>query len=174
MHVLYSTLYGVKKREKKGSFKQLKVILQLMNRAISIGFLCLNFLVLTCNSNKNSVKEDTCSWDTLSVTATAYNSLKYQTDNQSHITAFGDTLKPNQKCIAISRDLMALGITHNTQVAIEGFEGLFRVNDKMHWRWKKRIDIYMGEDVQAAKQWGKQKVTIAYCLKNTNKNSLAE
>lgn len=118
-----------------------------------------------CKGKTTKSADDNCAWETIRVTATAYNSLRYQTDSQSRITAFGDTLKPNQKCIAVSRDLLALGLDHNTQVAIEGFQGLFIVNDKMHSRWKNRIDIYMGADVDAAKQWGRKKVTIAYCIK---------
>jgi 3D (Asp-Asp-Asp) domain-containing protein len=32
----------------------------------------------------------------------------------------------------------------------------------MHGRWKNKIDIYMGTDLQAAKNWGRKKVTIQY------------
>ena len=45
---------------------------------------------------------------------------------------------------------------------IEGFEGIYFVKDKMHSRWKNRIDIYMGVDVKAAKEWGRKKVCIEY------------
>jgi len=34
--------------------------------------------------------------------------------------------------------------------------------DKMNKRWTKKIDIYMGLDVAAAKQWGKRQVTISW------------
>ena len=34
------------------------------------------------------------------------------------------------------------------------------VMDKMHKRWKQKIDIYMGNDVQAALDWGVREVTI--------------
>lgn len=106
-------------------------------------------------------------WKTLEVTATAYNSLAYQTSSNPHITAFGDSLKPGMKYIAVSRDLLALGLKHNTPVAIEGMEGLYYVKDKMHYRWKKRIDIYMGTDVKAAKEWGRKKIKIAYGVEET-------
>ena len=101
-------------------------------------------------------------WKTIEVTATAYNSLAYQTNSNPHITAFGDSLKPGMKYIAVSRDLLALGLKHNTPLAIEGMEGLYLVKDKMHWRWKKRIDIYMGVDVKAARNWGRKKINITY------------
>ncbi|PQV47770.1 3D (Asp-Asp-Asp) domain-containing protein [Jejuia pallidilutea] len=96
------------------------------------------------------------------VTASAYNSLEYQTDSDPNITAFGDSLQPGLKYIAVSRDLLALGLTHNTPVIIEGLEGIYLVKDKMHSRWKNRIDVYMGEDVKRAKKWGKKRVCIDY------------
>ncbi|MGC6430864.1 MAG: 3D domain-containing protein [Jejuia sp.] len=113
---------------------------------------------------QNDVKDelDNYKWHSKTVTATAYNSLKNQTDSNPNITAFGDTLQPGMKCIALSRDLLALGLKHNTPVIIEGFEGVYLVKDKMHSRWKNRIDIYMGVDVDAAKNWGKKKVCIDY------------
>ena len=106
--------------------------------------------------------EDDYIWNSLHVTATAYNSLVNQTDSDPSITAFGDSLKPENKYIAVSRDLLRLGLKHNTPVKIEGFKGIYFVKDKMHSRWTKRIDIYMGVDVKAAKQWGKKKVYIHY------------
>ncbi|EGV44951.2 hypothetical protein BZARG_244 [Bizionia argentinensis JUB59] len=111
-------------------------------------------------------KPNDYTWNKLTVTATAFNSLAYQTNSNPQITAFGDSLKPGLKYIAVSRDLLKLGLEHNTPVAIEGLNGLYIVKDKMHWRWKKRIDIYMGLDVKAAKKWGRKKVSIAYGIKN--------
>lgn len=101
-------------------------------------------------------------WIPLTVTATAYNSLAYQTSANPYIAAFGDSLKPGLKYIAVSNDLLKLGLRHNTPVKIEGFDSIYWVKDRMHFRWKNKIDIYMGEDVQAAKQWGRRKVKIEY------------
>ncbi|XCF07897.1 hypothetical protein ABI125_09900 [Tamlana crocina] len=106
--------------------------------------------------------EDRFIWDSIDVTATAYNSLAYQTNSNPHITAFGDSLKPGLKYIAVSRDLLRKGLKHNTPIKIEGLKGLYFVKDKMHYRWKNRIDIYMGVDVKAAKQWGRRRVCIEY------------
>jgi 3D (Asp-Asp-Asp) domain-containing protein len=50
-------------------------------------------------------------------------------------------------------------------VTIEGLPGTYRVLDKMHGRWKNKIDIYMGNDIQAAKNWGKRKVVISWQVK---------
>ena len=49
-----------------------------------------------------------------------------------------------------------------TPVKIEGFPGVYIVLDKMHKRWEKRIDIYMGHDLEAARAWGKRQVEISW------------
>lgn len=116
------------------------------------------FVFLHCKKSDQAMYE----WKTLDVTASAYNSLAYQTDSNPSITAFGDSLKPEMKCIAVSRDLLKMGLKHNTPIKIEGFEGIYLVKDKMNARWKKHIDIYMGTDVKAARKWGRKKVTISY------------
>lgn len=100
-------------------------------------------------------------WDTLRVTASAYNSLPEQTTKENAaIAAWGDELKPGMKVIAVSRDLIGKGLGYNTKVKIEGLEGVYLVKDKMHSRWTNKIDIYMGEDVQKARNWGRREVTI--------------
>lgn len=104
-------------------------------------------------------------WDTICVTATAYNSVDYQTENNPNITAWGDTLKPGMNAIAVSRDLMKLGLDHNAKIKIEGFDSIFLVKDKMHYRWRNKIDIYMGKDVEKARQFGRKKLNIAYIFK---------
>jgi 3D (Asp-Asp-Asp) domain-containing protein len=98
----------------------------------------------------------------LQITATAYNSVPEQTQGNSKETAWGEQLIPGMKAIAVSRDLIDRGLTHGVAVKIQGLPGTYRVMDKLHKRWRERIDIYMGEDVQAAKQWGKQEVTIRW------------
>ncbi len=98
----------------------------------------------------------------LKVTATAYNSLPGQTQGDPRLTAWGETLKSGMQAIAVSRDLIRMGLTHGVKVKIEGFPGTYAVMDKLHKRWKLRIDIYMGNDVKAAKQFGKRKVTIRW------------
>ena len=89
----------------------------------------------------------------------------YQTDDSPFITAFGDSLKPGLRYIAVSRDLLKLGLKHNTLVKVEGLEGTYIVKDKMHYRWKNKIDIYMGTDINVAKKWGRRKVNISYRVK---------
>jgi 3D (Asp-Asp-Asp) domain-containing protein len=101
---------------------------------------------------------------TLEVTATAYNSVEAQTKKGDPATAaWGDQLEPGMKAIAVSRDLLQQeGLDYNTKVKIEGLPGTYRVLDKMNKRWEKRIDIYMGEDIVMAKEFGKQQVEISW------------
>ncbi|MDO7173561.1 3D domain-containing protein [Mariniflexile sp. AS56] len=106
--------------------------------------------------------EENYIWHDLKVTASAYNSLKSQTNSNPHITAFGDSLKPGLNYIAVSRDLFRKGLIRDTPVKIKGFDSIFYVKDRMHSRWENKIDIYMGIDVKAAKKWGRKKVSISY------------
>ena len=98
----------------------------------------------------------------LSLVATAYNSVPEQTNSEPNIAAWGDSLTPGMKVIAVSRDLIEIGLTRGAEVEIDGIPGTYRVLDKMGRRWEKRIDIYMGEDIQAAREWGVRKVRIHY------------
>lgn len=96
----------------------------------------------------------------LLVTATAYNSTPGQTDSDSVLTAYGVTLRPGLKAIAVSRDLARRGLPPGTRVVIQGLPGEWVVADKMARRWKRRIDVYMGDDRRAARDWGRRRVRI--------------
>jgi 3D (Asp-Asp-Asp) domain-containing protein len=98
----------------------------------------------------------------LKVTATAFDSLPGQTKGRPDLTAWGDRLEPGMKVIAVSRDLIKLGLSHGVEVGIEGLPGKYLVLDKMAKRWSRRIDIYMGEDLERALRWGRRKVTIRW------------
>lgn len=130
-----------------------------MFKKISIILLFLLFI----NGCKKPIPfEENYTWHKLKVTASAYNSVVSQTDSNPHITAFGDSLKPGLNYIAVSRDLYKKGLKRDTPVKIKGFDSIFFVKDRMHSRWKNKIDIYMGTDIQAAKMWGRKKVSISY------------
>jgi 3D (Asp-Asp-Asp) domain-containing protein len=106
---------------------------------------------------------DNMVWKEKRVVVTAYNSLPRQTKrHHSNIAAWGDTLRPGMQSIAVSRDLLRLGLVRGTKVEIEGLEGTWVVLDKMNRRFKNRIDLYMGIDVQAAREWGVQKRDIRW------------
>jgi len=131
-----------------------------MKAVVIICVLIFYFGFSSCNFNNNSDESNTV-WDTLEVTASAYNSLSWQTGaGGANITAWGDTLKPGLRAIAVSRDLIKKGLDHNTRVKIEGFDSVFLVKDKMHYRWKNKIDIYMDEDVKKARKFGRKKLKI--------------
>ena len=116
----------------------------------------------SCKKKKELNFDEQYEWTSIKVTASAYNSLANQTEGDPNITAFGDTLKPGDKYIAVSRDLMRRGLKYNTPVKIDTFQGIYWVKDKMHYRWKNKIDIYMGNDVKMARKWGRRKVNISY------------
>ena len=129
-------------------------------RAVSLGLLSLAFVVgLLFLPGCAATRPQTRS---LVVTATAYNSLPGQTEGHPSIGAWGDFLDPAVPSIAVSPDLVRMGLGRGTRVRIEGFEREFFVLDKMPKKWKKRIDIHMGADRQAALQWGKREVEIRW------------
>lgn len=99
---------------------------------------------------------------TLTVTATAYNSLRGQTDRTPAVTASGLRLVPGMQVVAVSADLVAEGLVDGTLITIEGLPGTWRVADRMHAAQRRTIDVYMGEDVAAARRWGRRTVTIRW------------
>ncbi len=117
----------------------------------------LIFVLISCKK-----EEDPYVWKELEVKATAYNSLRYQTSSNPSIAAWGDSLKPGMKCIAVSRDLIRLGLKRDTPVKIEGLDSIYLVKDKMHRRKRNQIDIYMGTNVKKAKEWGVKQLKISY------------
>jgi 3D (Asp-Asp-Asp) domain-containing protein len=119
-----------------------------MNRTFTL--LLILFAVLTSCENREEHQ--------LEVTASAYNSLPEQT-HEDH------TLKPGMKSIAVSRDLIKMGLDHNTEVKIKGLDGTYEVLDKMNKRWEKKIDIYFGLDRDRALEWGKKQVEITWYTK---------
>jgi|SRR5690554_211744 len=132
----------------------------LKSRLLTLALLALSFalMLFSCKDEK-AIVEERC----LDVVATAYNNVSWQTKaiNPS-IAAWGDTLKKGMKVIAVSRDLIDSGLTHNMAVYIPLLNDTFLVKDKMNRRWRKRIDIFMDKDIQKARNWGKQKLAIRW------------
>lgn len=99
----------------------------------------------------------------MEVTATAYTMREAETKKGNiGLAAWGDQLAPGMKVIAVSRDLIPKGLTHETKVSIDGLAGTYVVRDKMNRRWSKKIDIFMGKDLKGAREWGKRKVVIRW------------
>lgn len=111
---------------------------------------------------QHSIDPDNYVWVEKKVKASAYNSTKAQTVGNPSIGAWGDKLQPGMKAIAISRDLIKLGITRNTPFKIEGYSGYYLVKDKMHARHRNKIDLYMGHDIQKAKAFGVRTLKVEY------------
>lgn len=139
-----------------------------MNNFKNVIFIFLVSGLLACNRNGDSEQHsEKIQYDTLQVTATAYNSVESQTKKGNPaIAAWGDTLKPGMNAIAVSRDLIDSGLVYNTEIMIEGMDSTFFVKDKMNKRWTNKIDIYMGLDIEAARNWGKQEINIYIPKKN--------
>jgi 3D (Asp-Asp-Asp) domain-containing protein len=98
----------------------------------------------------------------LSVVATAYNSTRAQTDSRPNKGAWGDRIEPGMKIIAVSRDLVRAGLKRGTKVKVDGLEGEWTVLDRTPSRLRNHIDLYLGTDVAAAREWGRRKVTIRW------------
>lgn len=109
----------------------------------------------------------------LAVTSTGYTSRKIETDNDPFTAAWGNKLRPGMKAVAVSRDLLRMGLKRGTRIHIEGLPGTYIVLDKMNRRWKKRVDVYFGMDLKAARKWGKRKVTISWVKPRRKDKSIA-
>ena len=110
----------------------------------------------------------------LEVDVTAYNASVAQTDSDPWIAAWGDRLRPGVRAIAVSRDLLSLGFDHGTRVEIDGLSGEYVVLDKTHRRFSRRVDLFMGEDLQKALNWGNRKMRIrciAACAASSKRRS---
>ena len=107
-------------------------------------------------------KEPAGNQKSMTVTATAYNSVKGQTDNDPWTAAWNNRLRPGDKIIAVSRDLEKHGLTNGAKVRIEGLPGTYTVRDRMNKRFTNRIDVWMEKDIKKARQWGKKKLKIIW------------
>lgn len=118
-------------------------------RAVAAGVF-LSTLLAGCGSGERS----------LEVTATAY------THHAGGALGTWDNPLPedpdDQRTIAVSRDLYAMGLRQGTRVRIAGRPGVYTVQDLMPAQWKRRIDIYMGGDRERARDWGRRTVEIQW------------
>jgi len=130
--------------------KALQIDMMLYQEELNLpNILNIRELVLYDKSLLNSVIVD----------VTAYNSVESQTDDTPNICAWNDKIRPN--IIAVSRDLLKIGLNRNTKVYIENI-GTKVVLDKMNERYTKRIDIYFGgkEKIKEAQKFSKRKCRI--------------
>jgi 3D (Asp-Asp-Asp) domain-containing protein len=103
----------------------------------------------------------------IEVDVTAYNATVGQTDRTPWLAAWNNELRPGMRAVAVSRDLLKLGLDNGARVEIDGLPGEYLVLDKTHRRWSRRVDLFMGKDLRKALKWGKRKMRIrcvASCL----------
>lgn len=79
-------------------------------------------------------------------TVTFYTPCPAETDNTPYITASGVRVRAGM--CAVSRDLEKMGFTFGKMIYVEGL-GSFEIQDRMHRRWTKRIDILVLSKRQA-------------------------
>jgi 3D (Asp-Asp-Asp) domain-containing protein len=101
--------------------------------------------------------------------ATGYSSSVRETDDTPFITASNTRTRPG--VVALSRDILG---RYNGQapfrfgdaIHISGI-GDFSVEDSMHWRWRKRLDIWFPSP-EAARNFGIRRVTVTLPLAPIN------
>ena len=120
------------------------------------------FMALTGSEAFAAIKKEPAEKKSMTVTATAYNSIEGQTDDDPWTAAWNNRLRPGDKIIAVSRDLEKHGLTNGAKVRIEGLPGTYTVRDRMNKRYKNRIDVWMAEDLKRARKWGKKKLKISW------------
>ncbi len=95
------------------------------------------------------------------ITMTAYSSTVSQCDDTPHITASMQPVRPG--IIAVSDDLVKeLGLQFGQRVLIPGL-GIYEVQDRMHPRWRRTVDIWVA-DRKAALLFGRQKGTLFWVV----------
>lgn len=132
------------------------------SRLLVASFFILSTLILTACSSLQKLPQE--KQQSLLVTATAFNSLPKQGQGDPNVGAWGDRITPGMNAIAVSADLLPLGLNRGTRVRIEGLRNEYVVLDRMPAKWEKRIDIYMGNDVNAARSWGRREVNIYWTI----------
>jgi 3D (Asp-Asp-Asp) domain-containing protein len=100
----------------------------------------------------------------LTVNAMAYTSCSPKKSKRAPRVAprgaWGDALTPDVKAVAVSPDLLEMGLDRGDVIKIEGLPGEYKVLDVMHSRHDKTIDIFYGNDQCGAMEWGKRTLTI--------------
>ena len=123
-------------------------------RTLAIDFLLILLLFVIWLYPQRAGAPEEAGYRGMTVTVTAYNSVVEQTDADPNIAAWGDFIAPGMPVLAVSRDLIPKGLGRRARVRIHGLPGEFVVLDKMNKRYTNRVDVYMGEDLDAARQFG--------------------
>ena len=102
---------------------------------------------------------------TIPVKVTAYTSHRSQTSKHPFTAAWGLKLKRHhkKKVIAVSRDLLKkyhLKAGSRVYLKTKSFRGYVTVQDKMHKRWRNKVDLYFYTARNEALRFGIKKGTI--------------
>ncbi|KPJ65939.1 MAG: hypothetical protein AMJ45_04360 [Syntrophobacter sp. DG_60] len=124
---------------------------------LSHKFLCLENQVLDLGQEVASLKATESKMVRL-CTVTAYSPTKRQCDGTPLVTASGT--RPKVGTVAVSRDLFYSGWKFGGRIYIEGL-GIYEINDLMHTRWKKRIDVFLKNE-RLARKFGKREVRVVF------------
>ena len=114
--------------------------------ALACGYALLMYFIMNTN-----VKAET-----ITVTASAYNTVPAQTSGNPNIGACGK-LSAKNPSIAVSRNLRKK-LPCNSKVKIEG--KVYTVRDTMPPRWHNKIDICYFKDVKSARKFGVRKIKM--------------
>lgn len=90
---------------------------------------------------------------TLTATVTGFNTVPWQTDNTPCIAASGDDICGRNDVVACPRVFPLY-----TQVRIN--EKVYTCLDRLAMKYDYRFDISFDKDIQAALNWGKQRVQV--------------
>jgi len=85
---------------------------------------------------------------------TAYNTVKWQTDNTPCIAASGKNICGRKDVIACPRRYK-----FGTRFVIEG--KTYICEDRLALKYDNRIDISFGKDIEGAKRWGIKKIKVS-------------
>ncbi|MHC1789820.1 hypothetical protein [Solidesulfovibrio sp.] len=96
------------------------------------------------------------------VKALAYTACSVKSKKRTPRGAWGDALTSDIKAVAVSPDLLDMGLDRGDVISIEGLPGQYKVLDIMHGRHDKTIDIFYGDDRCGAMQWGKRTLNITW------------
>lgn len=140
---------------------------------MSKGFLTRSLLLISMLATLLFPAVDASNSRSITVLATAYNSLPNQTDSTPHVTATGTRTRFG--IIAISRDLLK-NIPYGSRVKLQDLgdyatgrgygryndllrDQVFIVEDTMHRRKTGQIDVWMSSR-SASLNWGRRRVNI--------------
>lgn len=136
-----------------------RVVLMKVLEVISFFLLALLFCAVTYaeqpwSSNHYYIR--------IPVSVTAYTATPSQCDSTPHITA--SNIRVRLGIVALSRDLeRQFDLKFGDKLVLEGL-GVFEFQDRMHSRWRNKVDIFMF-DYQKALHFGVKKTYMVILCK---------